>query len=137
MTLGERIREEREAQGISRVDLAKHAGIAVSTLSDLELGLSKGTTVLHKIAFKLGVSSHWLETGKGKKEPQLVDPSQSVGLDVTKLTDLIETLEAAAVQAGRDIPPRTKARVLASLYASNASREAVVAALASIFALED
>ncbi|TPD71478.1 helix-turn-helix transcriptional regulator [Stenotrophomonas maltophilia] len=66
-TIGSRIRAEREAQGISRNELAKFAGIASTTLSNLELGLSKSSTALHKIAARLGVHTDWLETGKGSK----------------------------------------------------------------------
>ncbi|WP_242014413.1 XRE family transcriptional regulator [Xylella fastidiosa] len=65
--IGSRIRAEREHQRISRAQLAKFAGVAVSTLSDLELGSSKSTTVLHKFAERLGVSPRWLETGYGDK----------------------------------------------------------------------
>ncbi|RWA38958.1 phage repressor protein C [Xylella fastidiosa subsp. fastidiosa] len=67
MKIGSRIRAERENQGISRTELAKFAGIATSTLSDLELGHSRSTTALHKIAERLGVSAQWLETGRGEK----------------------------------------------------------------------
>lgn len=66
-TIGSRIRAEREAQDISRNELAKYAGIAPTTLSNLELGLSKSSTALHKIARRLGVQAEWLETGKGQK----------------------------------------------------------------------
>lgn len=66
-TIGSRIRAEREAQEISRNELAKAAGIAPTTLSNLELGLSKSSTALHKIARRLGVHVDWLETGKGEK----------------------------------------------------------------------
>lgn len=66
-TIGERIREEREAQGISREELALAAGIAKTTLADLEVGESKSTTKLHKIANRLGVRAEWLETGSGAK----------------------------------------------------------------------
>lgn len=66
-TIGERIRAEREAQGVSRAELAKAAGISNTTLSDLELGYSKSTTALHKIADRLGVAASWLEHGTGKK----------------------------------------------------------------------
>ena len=66
-TIGTRIRAEREAQDISRNELAKAAGIAPTTLSNLELGLSKSSTALHKIARRLGVYVDWLETGKGVK----------------------------------------------------------------------
>ncbi|WP_257000749.1 helix-turn-helix domain-containing protein [Xylella fastidiosa] len=62
MNIGSRIRAEREHQRISRAQLAKFAGVAVSTLSDLELGSSKSTTVLHKFAERLGVSPRWLES---------------------------------------------------------------------------
>jgi len=66
-TIGSRIRAEREAQDISRNELAKYAGIAPTTLSNLELGLSKSSAALHKIARRLGVHADWLETGKGQK----------------------------------------------------------------------
>lgn len=68
MVIGERIRAEREAQNVSRAELARFAGIAPSTLSDLELGLSKGTTALHKIATRLRVRPEWLETGRGVRQ---------------------------------------------------------------------
>lgn len=67
-TIGTRIRAEREAQGVSRNDLAKSAGIAPTTLSNLELGLSKSSTALHKIAARLGVRTDWLETGRLPKD---------------------------------------------------------------------
>jgi len=71
-TLGIRIRTEREAQNISRKELAKAAGIKPTTLSDLELGLSKSSGALYKIARRLGVLPEWLETGRGVKTPDLL-----------------------------------------------------------------
>ncbi len=67
VTIGDRIRAEREAQGIDRADLAAYAGIAKTTLSDLERGSSKSTTTLHRIADRLKVTTKWLETGRGAK----------------------------------------------------------------------
>lgn len=55
-TIGTRIRAEREAQGIDRKDLAAAAGIAKTTLADLENGRMNTTTALHKIADRLGIS---------------------------------------------------------------------------------
>lgn len=52
---------------MSRETLAKAAGIAVSTLSDLELDRSQSSTKLHRLAERLGVRVEWLETGKGAK----------------------------------------------------------------------
>ncbi len=65
--------------------------------------------------------------------------SQSVGLDVGKLADLIETVEAAVAQSRRPLPARTKAKIIATLYshdqaAAASSPQAVRVALASILA---
>ncbi|WP_416203743.1 XRE family transcriptional regulator [Xanthomonas euvesicatoria] len=102
-SIGHRIREEREQQAIPRAELARFAGIAQSTLSDLELGRSKNTTGLHKIAERLGVRPTWLETGKGPKEasqPQadaewqdVVAYSQAAGLGAggAEATEYAET----------------------------------------------
>lgn len=135
MTIGERIRAERESQGISRQELARAGGIAVTTLSDLELGGSKSTTALHKIAARLSVSADWLETGRGPKAA--ADRSQLVGIDVEKLAGLIEALESAMQQSGRPLAPRTKAKVIATLYVKDqaqaaSSPESVKALLASL-----
>lgn len=66
-TIGERVRHEREAQGIERRALAEASGLKYSTLADLEYGQSKSSTKLHKIAAALGVRVEWLETGRGPK----------------------------------------------------------------------
>ena len=79
-TIGDRIRAEREAQGITRPDLARSAGISPTTLSDLELGRSKSTTALHKIAVRLGVSVNWLETGRGNRREELGEDLDAVGI---------------------------------------------------------
>lgn len=68
-TIGTRVRQEREAQGIDRSELAKRTGIGYSTLSELERGGMQTTTKLHLIADALNVSIRWLETGKGPKSP--------------------------------------------------------------------
>ena len=81
-TIGSRIRTEREAQGISRAELARSASIATTTLSDLELGLSKSTTALHKIAKRLALRPEWLETGKGPKAAAESAPADDDYTDV-------------------------------------------------------
>lgn len=73
-TIGGRIRRLREDQGITRADLAKAVGLAYSSLSDLESGKAKTTTVLHKIASRLGARVEYLETGKGSPEPDPATP---------------------------------------------------------------
>ena len=61
--IGLRVREEREKKEISRAVLAKAAGISLTALSDLELGRTRSTPALHRIAEKRGVQVKWLETG--------------------------------------------------------------------------
>jgi phage repressor protein C with HTH and peptisase S24 domain len=71
MTIGERIKQGRDtgpAAKVTRKDLAAAAGIAYSTLADIENGYSDSTTALHKIAKRLRVRVEWLETGKGPIE---------------------------------------------------------------------
>lgn len=65
--------------------------------------------------------------------------SQSAGLDVGKLADLLGTVEAAIEEAGVRVPPRVRARLVATLYVDEeasaaASAEKVGAALLGILA---
>lgn len=98
-TVGARIRFEREAQGVSREDLAKAAGIGVSTLSDLELDRSKSTTKLHRIAERLGVRTEWLETGKSPKQADVhatgQQPELRPELVIARLQNDVDSLRYA------------------------------------------
>lgn len=67
-TVGERIRAEREAQGIDRKELAKMTGIGYSTIAELERGGMKTSTQLRLFAEALRVNQAWLETGRGPKK---------------------------------------------------------------------
>lgn len=90
MSIGKRIRELREAQHMGRRELAKAMGIAVSTLSDLELGESKSTTALHKAAAKLGTTPEYLETGRPRPEAPIPPARQPA--DANILADEIRPL---------------------------------------------
>lgn len=86
-TIGERIKAEREAQGIDRKQLAKKTGIGYSTIAELERGGMKTSTQLRLFAEALGVNQLWLETGKGPKYGQpdndwgdILGYSQAAGL---------------------------------------------------------
>lgn len=90
---------------------------------------------------KLGVSIDWLNAGDGKMVVGIPSHTQSQagGLNAEKLADLLETVEAAIAQSGRQVPVRTKARLVAALYGDEqasaaGSAQAVQAALASILA---
>ena len=62
-TVGERIRERRLALGLSQRDLASE-GVSYAYISRLEANTRRPSVrALRKLAAKLGVSAHWLETG--------------------------------------------------------------------------
>lgn len=63
--------------------------------------------------------------------------SQRAGLDVAKLADLLSTLDSACEKARVRIPPRVRARLVASIYADEeasaaSSPQAIQAALVGI-----
>lgn len=116
-TIGDRVRRVREAQKISRKDLATYAGIGVSTLSDLELGLSESTTKLHRIAEKLGVSAQWLESGRGAKAVSAgSEKSQPAGLDAGTLQQSIKFLDDVFLAAGKAFVPSSHTHLIAAVY---------------------
>ena len=68
-TIGDRVRAERETRKWSRRILAEKTGLSQTAISDLELGYSKKSLSLHRLASALGVRPEYLETGKGPKAP--------------------------------------------------------------------
>jgi transcriptional regulator with XRE-family HTH domain len=68
-TLGDRMKECREARGWRLEDLAQKAGVSKSFLSDLENNEQKnpGVNYLLLIAGALGVDLHYLITGQGAR----------------------------------------------------------------------
>lgn len=68
MSIGTRIKQLRKEAKLSQIELAERVGLKQSTISDLEVGKSTGTTYLAQIAQVLGVNALWLETGKGARD---------------------------------------------------------------------
>lgn len=118
LTVGKRVRWWREYRKIRQGELAKAAGLTQSTLSDLENDRQEGSGKLHLIAAKLGLTAHYLETGKGEPEAEYAQeppaappewPFQTVSLDKLNKLNMIERsyaetklLEAlAAIEAER------------------------------------
>jgi len=60
MNVGARVRQEREAQKMSRDELARRIGKKYSYIAELERGGMKGSTKLHAIASALGVAERIL-----------------------------------------------------------------------------
>lgn len=66
--IGSRVKNAREAKGLTLGQLAKAAdGLSYQTIQDLESGKSKGSKHLVALARALGVTPEWLQTGQGEK----------------------------------------------------------------------
>lgn len=73
MSLGKRLRETREARGLTQRALADLVGVRIATISELERGTRKGmhTTLAKKLARVLGVSvDHLIGTWEPDEETQ-------------------------------------------------------------------
>ena len=71
-TLGHRVREARKARGLSRKSVAISAGMAYSTLADIENDASFTCTRIAQLAQALGVNSLWLETESGPMQADIM-----------------------------------------------------------------
>lgn len=70
INLGQKVRELREAQGLSLRALAEKVGVSAPFLSDLEHG-RRGTDKIPEIAKALGADAAELEKLSGKLPPEL------------------------------------------------------------------
>jgi SOS-response transcriptional repressor LexA len=86
-TLGQRIKEVRTELRMSQSVLAKAAGVATSTIGNLESGIRDKPREIVSIAKVLGVNAAWLETGRGTRTPMDFDgdAEQRLGSNVEAL----------------------------------------------------
>lgn len=63
--IGERIKQQRQALGLSQKALAELAGIAQQTIHSLESGRTHSTKALVKLAQVLQTTPDWLDSGDG------------------------------------------------------------------------
>jgi transcriptional regulator with XRE-family HTH domain len=136
MTLGQRIKAARTAAKLTQAQLAERCNWDLpSRLANYEQGIREPSLADLRI-----IANNVREGGHTYARIVLgddVEASQPQRLDTEKLTDLLETVEAAVTQSRRQIPARTKARIVAALYADEqasaaASPQAVQSALSSI-----
>lgn len=69
MTLGERLKQSREALGISQAELARKAGMTQGSIGNLETGTRKSAKNILVIAQVLGVDAMWLQYGATQYKP--------------------------------------------------------------------
>ena len=112
-TLGHRVREARKARGLSRKLVAIGAGMAYSTLADIENDASFTCTRIAQLARTLGVNSLWLETESGPMQADIMTAtrihqavsvaSQPCTLDaIIAALKVMPALELAQVKAVAD-----------------------------------
>jgi transcriptional regulator with XRE-family HTH domain len=86
--VGRRVRERREELGLSQRALAE-PGLSYAYISRIEAGVRRPSVrALRKLAPKLGVSAHWLETGEtsdAERLARLVIQHEGGGLPKTAL----------------------------------------------------
>lgn len=64
MSLAERVRERREAIGITQTELADKVGIKQQSIASIENGETKNPRKIFELAQALKCSVHWLKTGQ-------------------------------------------------------------------------
>ena len=71
-SIAERLKQAREAAGMTQPALAEKAGVSQGTIGNIESGLRKRPRELLSIAAALGVNPSWLDTGKGRMRMSVV-----------------------------------------------------------------
>lgn len=99
--LKQRLKDAREARGLTQAQVAEKVGMSQPSYSDLERGDSNGSTLLPQIAFVLGVRPYWLATGAGPKDEQ----------------EMLETDERELVNLWRSLPEESKKVVITQFRA--------------------
>jgi transcriptional regulator with XRE-family HTH domain len=96
MNAGTRLKERRVELGMTVAELARSAGIAASTLYDLERGVSRSSRQMHRLCSALALNPDWVEAGVG---PRLANekPRQN-GLEIVYGGERI-TAESARLAA--------------------------------------
>ncbi|MBO1748927.1 helix-turn-helix domain-containing protein [Stenotrophomonas indicatrix] len=125
-------------------DLEHVPGLKQPDISKIERGLHRSPEMhVGPLAAALGVLpgdiTRRVDEMVGLAPAPVPQPSQAVGLDVEKLTDMVETVESAIAKSGKSISPRTKAKLIVAMYrdehaSTAASSQAVQAALFSLLA---
>lgn len=93
-TIAERLKWARDRLGMTQIDLAKKAGVAQSTIGNIESGTRKNPRELLAIADAVLVYPAWLRSGKGPCESEQLEASPVAhGMSQPKLTVTPTTIE--------------------------------------------
>ncbi len=93
-TLGERLKLCRKQKKVTQEVAAKAIGMSQTNLSELESDLYPSSSFVPMMAEFYGVSSLWLATGKGRKEPGGLTPEQ---IEVLAMWEKLDAEDRKAV----------------------------------------
>lgn len=117
-TIGARLREVRKLRKLTQAQLAKRAGMAQGTISDLENGRNQTSTELPVLGMILGINPLWLQTGKGPREPDAlakpVEPHKQI--NTALMIECWRAAESYALKAGAALGPEETLQLACRLY---------------------
>lgn len=107
-TIAERLKQAREALGLSQLEVAIAAGVKQGTIGNIEAGLRSRPRELLAIAAAVKVSPQWLLTGKehGPSSAALIpaDLAKRLGNLTAAQRERTIAVLRAAIDAVEDIP---------------------------------
>lgn len=115
MSIGERVKEERERLGHSQEEFASAAGIHRNTQAKYERG--EGTPDANYLAAveSIGADISYIVTGEKRRWVSLEDSLQR---ECDLIYSIVEGLETSLERLGRKLLPAKKAEVVSVLYRS-------------------
>ncbi len=111
MSIGDRLREERERLGLTQDEFGVACGVRRRAQSSYENGERSPVAIYLEDAEKIGVDVRYVITGKRSAEFSPV-PSE---IDVDILEGTLANLSLVEMKLGR-LPPNKQARIAATLY---------------------
>lgn len=102
-TFAERLREAREAKGLSQSELARLVDISAQAIQAIEAGRVQSSRATPKIAEALGVSAIWLSDGTGDmvtidKDSGIINQEQPTTFQSSEMVDAV----ISSARIGRD-----------------------------------
>ena len=126
INLSVRLKQSREALGISQAELAKKAGVSQSTIGNLESGSRKSPKYVLAIATALGVDPMWLQYGTGNQQP-VVAPDNVLSYGSVYDWPFLSVSQIEWAQLPNDVKALLDAQVKAAvnmMQTSNAKKSA-------------
>lgn len=100
ITIAERLKDAREAAGLTQEQLATRAGVSQGTIANVESGMRKNPRELMAIAKATKVNAEWLKSGKGPRA--LTDSNVATAQIGARRIPLIDYVQAGVWTAVTD-----------------------------------